>query len=423
MTQDRSNGEVGRPAGSDGAGDTAGPAEGHRYDPYTGKPLPPRFDPYTGERLPAGTERSLARRPVPGDGPLAARPPGGDHRPHRPDDTVDDDDEPDLDRGFARGSRRDRLPARVAGPPDARAAARSAGNWARRHPRFTLLVIVALIAAVWWTGKSFTPKYDVPPADLSGPTNPPERTPPNTGSPGLDRILHNDQILFAVEAQSPGLYQLDPDTGQPNGFDLEIAKLISRNLGLHLPPAAKPVPSSTREQAIDSTDVDMIIGGYPRTPEHQSAVALAGPYLTSGLGVLVTTNGPADVAALAGRTVCVVPGSIDLATAGSRLGATATEGISALDCQRQLIAGQVAAVTGDDAALRGLAATTSGLRTLPRLTEDTLWIGVKQGDEGLRKKINDILRAAERDGSWTVAYSATLGRGGVVTDTPPEIAN
>jgi glutamate transport system substrate-binding protein len=45
-------------------------------------------------------------------------------------------------------------------------------------------------------------------------------------------------------------------------------------------------------------------------------------------------------------------------------------------------------------------------------------IGLAKNDSALRGKIDDILEAAEKDGTWQKIYDATLGKSGAKASPP-----
>ena len=82
---------------------------------------------------------------------------------------------------------------------------------------------------------------------------------------------------------------------------------------------------------------------------------------------------------------------------------------------------QVDAVTTDDAILKGYAAQEPDkLKVVGKpFSEEPYGIGLAKDDTALRDKINDILQAAEDDGTWQKIYDATLGKSGAAATPPP----
>jgi polar amino acid transport system substrate-binding protein len=96
---------------------------------------------------------------------------------------------------------------------------------------------------------------------------------------------------------------------QPAGFDVDMAKLIAKDLGEKL--NIVPVTGPNRVAYLLTKKVDMIISTFSVTPERAKSVAFTDPY---GANVVVaagrkgeTLNSTAD---LAGKAIAVVRGTI-----------------------------------------------------------------------------------------------------------------
>ena len=90
-------------------------------------------------------------------------------------------------------------------------------------------------------------------------------------------------------------------------------------------------------------------------------------------------------------------------------------------CVDQLLNNQVDVVTTDDAILKGFAAQQPDKLKLvgENFSTEPYGIGLNKDDAALRNKINDILEAAEADGTWKQIYDATLGKSGSPAEPPP----
>jgi glutamate transport system substrate-binding protein len=91
-------------------------------------------------------------------------------------------------------------------------------------------------------------------------------------------------------------------------------------------------------------------------------------------------------------------------------------------CVDQLLAGQVDAVTTDDAILAGFASQRPDeLKVVGEpFSTEPYGIGLNHDDTALRNKINDILQASYDDGTWQKIYDNTLGLSGAKA-SPPQL--
>ena len=106
-------------------------------------------------------------------------------------------------------------------------------------------------------------------------------TPAGSGSEVVDRIVARDRLIVAVQ-EVPGLVERDPATGDYTGFEIALLDLVARGLGVDPERTSfKPLPTGSREAALERGEVDLVAGGYEITDQRRDEVAFAGPYLVS----------------------------------------------------------------------------------------------------------------------------------------------
>ena len=227
-----------------------------------------------------------------------------------------------------------------------------------------------------------------------------------------------DQPLF-------GLKNLE---GKPEGFDVEIAKLIAGELGI----AADKVNfiesvSANREPFIQQDKVDFVVATYTINDKRKQVVDFAGPYYVAGQDIMVAKGNPEAIAGpddLAGKKVCSVTGSTPAENIRTNYpDAQLTEFDVYSKCAEALKNGQVQAVTTDNVILLGLISQDPDAFELvgKPFTEEPYGIGLKKGDTAFRGFINDTLDKLYQDGRWQAAWDATAGKVATETPTPPTI--
>jgi len=247
------------------------------------------------------------------------------------------------------------------------------------------------------------------------------------GSPTFDRITQRGTVIVGVKNDQPGLGSLNPTTNKYEGFDVEIARLIAAKLGFDSQTKIeyKPIPTPAREQAIINGDVDYYVGTYTINDGRKKQVSFAGPYFVAGQDLLVKAddNSITGPETLKGKRVCSVTGSSSIRRVREQgLTDQIVEFQNYSQCVDQLLAGQVDAVTTDDAILKGYAAQDpQRLKVVGKtFSQEPYGVGLPLADAALRAKVNDILEAAVQDGTWKQIYDRTLGRSGS-TATPPVV--
>jgi polar amino acid transport system substrate-binding protein len=104
-----------------------------------------------------------------------------------------------------------------------------------------------------------------------------------TSSPNLDRILKNGFLRVGTAADMPPLNMLNK-TGDPIGFDVDLAAYIAGAMGVELDLVIKSFPELL--PALKAGEVDMVISGLTITPERTLDVAFVGPYHITGKALL-----------------------------------------------------------------------------------------------------------------------------------------
>jgi glutamate transport system substrate-binding protein len=224
-----------------------------------------------------------------------------------------------------------------------------------------------------------------------------------------------DQPLFGLKGLS----------GEPEGFDVEIAKIIASELGIPEDGIEfVEAVSANREPFLEQGRVDMVVATYTMNDERDQVVDFAGPYFEAGQDILVAKGNPKGIEGpedLAGNKVCSVSGSTPAQTVQEEYGVT-TADLTLFDtytkCRDALANGQVDAVTTDNVILAGYASEAPEEFELvgAPFTEEPYGIGIPEGQEEFCDWINETLQAAAEDGRYAEAFESTAGE--VIEDTP-----
>lgn len=235
-------------------------------------------------------------------------------------------------------------------------------------------------------------------------------------------------ITVGTKFDQPGFGLLNPD-GVPEGFDVEIAKIVAAKLGI----AAEDITwtetvSANRESFIANGQVDFVVATYTINDARKQLVDFAGPYYEAGQDIMVAKGNPDDIAGpddLAGKNVCSVEGSTPAQNIRDNYPeATLTLFDVYSKCADALANGQVDAVTTDNVILTGLVSGSPDDFELVGnpFTKEPYGIGLTLGDTEFRNFINDVLEESFEDGSWAEAWDRTAGS---ITDTeapePPSV--
>ncbi len=221
-------------------------------------------------------------------------------------------------------------------------------------------------------------------------------------------------ITIGTKFDQPLFGLVGPD-GVPEGFDVEIGKLIASKLGI----AEGDIEwietvSANREPFIEGGQVDIVVATYTINDARKEIVSFAGPYYVAGQALMVLSDND-DITSpddLAGKNVCSVEGSTPAQYITDNYpDATLVTFAAYTDCLEPLRNGQVDVVTTDNVILAGYVADSDGEFKIAgeQFTEEPYGIGLALEDDEFRSWINDVLEEAIDDGSWLDAWNATAG--------------
>ncbi|OZE99420.1 glutamate ABC transporter substrate-binding protein [Rhodococcoides fascians] len=241
----------------------------------------------------------------------------------------------------------------------------------------------------------------------SGPA--PESTPP---SPTVDQIRERGRLIVGLDTGSNLFSFRDPMTGKLVGFDVDIAREISRDLfGDPDRVDFRILTSAERIEALQNSTVDVVVKTMTITCARKQEVSFSTVYFQAQHRVLAVKNsGINGVADLANRRVCAVDGTTSLRRL-QRIVPTAQITTAAMwsDCLVVLQQRQVDAISTDDTILAGLAAQDPYLELVGEsLSPEPYGVGIKKESEDLVRFVNGTLERIRGDGTWNRLYNRWL---------------
>jgi polar amino acid transport system substrate-binding protein len=103
------------------------------------------------------------------------------------------------------------------------------------------------------------------------------------GSPVLDRIMANKELVVGTAASMPPLNMTTKD-GQIIGMEIDMVGLFANAIGVKL--TLKPMNFNNLLPALEAGQVDMVVSGMTITPTRNLKFAFVGPYFNSGKSIL-----------------------------------------------------------------------------------------------------------------------------------------
>lgn len=242
----------------------------------------------------------------------------------------------------------------------------------------------------------------------------------------MARIKEAGTINVGVKFDQPGFGLKNPTTGEVEGFDVEMAKLIVAAIDPDVEIKFVEAVSKNREPFLQDGTVDMVVATYTINDTRKQVIDFAGPYFVAQQDIMVKADDDSitSVDDLNGAKVCTVKGS----TSETNLLAKAPSAEVTLfdtysQCAEAMTDDRVVAVTTDNTILAGLVDTGDGAFKLVEapFSDEPYGIGVKKDDDAFRDFINDLLEETFDNGDWASAFESTLGQIGLKTPESPTV--
>jgi polar amino acid transport system substrate-binding protein len=255
----------------------------------------------------------------------------------------------------------------------------------------------------------------------SNPLPPPDALP--SGST-MAKIKKRGRLVAGVSADTYLLGSRNPFTGEIEGFDIDMVKAVAKAIfGNEDRYQLRVITAAQRIPALEKGDVDIVARNMTINCDRWKQIAFSGEYYRSGQKILVRKGSKINsIAELAGQKVCAPIGTSSMdnliknAPKAIPVGADTHTG-----CLVLFQEGQVAAITGDDTVLAGLAAQDP-YAVVPKqqaFTSEPYGLGFNKKDVDFVRFVNARLDEMRADGEWNTLYNRWLRESLGPASAPP----
>ena len=210
-------------------------------------------------------------------------------------------------------------------------------------------------------------------------------------------------LRVGMELSYPPFEMTDPQ-GRPAGVSVKLAEALGKHLGREV--VIENIAFDGLVTALKTRKIDCVISSMTATPERRKSIAFSEPYLKTGLALLVAAQSPVQAAAdldAPGRVVAVKKG-----TTGHQYAATTLKRARVLVLDKEAAAVLEVAQGKADAFIYDSLSVFQNHRRHPDKTrailapfrEETWAIGLRQGDDDLRRRVNEFLEAFRAGGGF-----------------------
>jgi polar amino acid transport system substrate-binding protein len=230
--------------------------------------------------------------------------------------------------------------------------------------------------------------------------------------PAVEAIRQRGRLIVGLD-QSTNLFSFrDPVSGELQGFDVDIAREVARDLvGDPDKVEFRLLTSADRIRALELQTVDIVVNAMTITCARAEEIAFSTVYFEASQRLLVPKDspvrGPDD---LAGKRVCAQVDTTSLATVDRLAPAAILLAVQSWDdCLVALQQGQADVASTDDSILAGLAVQDPNLHIVgPSLEPEPYGIGANKAQDDVVRAVNASLERIRRDGTWKVLYRKWL---------------
>jgi len=199
--------------------------------------------------------------------------------------------------------------------------------------------------------------------------------------------------------------------GQPDGYDVDIAKELAKEMGVKL--EVVDTTSSNRIPNLQTNKVDVVFCNFTRTLERAKEISFTDPYVVATEGLLVRSGtGITSLESMKGRTVAVVKGSTNADVLRDRgVDVKVAEFDSSQAAVLAVKQGQADAMVEDSNFLQYQAKLNPGLEVVTSNLVPLEYnaFGVKQGDEVWVSYLNQFLFDLNTSGKNLELYRKWFG--------------
>jgi glutamate transport system substrate-binding protein len=219
------------------------------------------------------------------------------------------------------------------------------------------------------------------------------------------------EITIGVKYDVPPFGLNNPQTGEVEGFDVDLGTYIAERLGVE--PVFREATSDNRIPLLVDGTIDLILSTMTITEERDLEIDFSEPYYIANGDVLVPEG--SDIQTLEdlnGQRVCTALGS----TYADTIKKEAPDADLRLvdlysECFDQIQTGAIDAVSTDDVILTGMVAQDDSLEILGlEYTTEPYGAGIPDGDTEFKQFVDESIAEFIDSGAWQESYDKWVGQ-------------
>jgi len=227
----------------------------------------------------------------------------------------------------------------------------------------------------------------------------------------MGQIQEAGEITIGVKYDVPPFGLNNPQSGEVEGFDVDLANYIAERLGVEA--TFREATSDNRIPLLVDGTIDLILSTMTITEERDLEIDFSEPYYVANGDVLVPEGSEiASLDDLNGQRVCTALGS----TYADTIEKEAPDADLRLvdlysECFDQVQTGSVDAVSTDNVILTGMVIQDESLELLGLdFTTEPYGIGIPEGDTEFKEFVDESVAEYIDSGAWQDSYDNWVGQ-------------
>ena len=227
----------------------------------------------------------------------------------------------------------------------------------------------------------------------------------------LGKIQAKGEITIGVKFDVPPFGFKNPQTGEVEGFDVDMGNHIADALGVEA--TFIEAISDNRIPFLQDKTADLILSTMTITTDRDADIDFSRPYYIAHGRILVPEDSDiTQESDLNGKRVCTAAASTyELEIIPDIAPDAKIESVDTYsECLELLENGAVDAEVTDDIILAGQIEQAGGLKLIgDDLTTDPYGIGIQDGDTQMKEFVDGVVEATFEDGRWDELYEKWVG--------------
>ena len=228
----------------------------------------------------------------------------------------------------------------------------------------------------------------------------------------MGKIQEAGEIKVGVKYDVPLFGFKNPQSGEVEGFDVDLAQRVADSLGVDL--KLVEAISDNRIPFLQKGTVDLVFSTMTITTDRDAEIDFSRPYYIAHGTILVPGDSEVESIADLGAdsTVCTALGSTYETTIIPKQAPDAklVTPDSYSECFTQVQGGQADALITDDVILAGFLQQDDTMKIVgDDLTTDPYGAGVKDGDKEFADFVSSVIDETLSDGTWMELYDKWIG--------------